>query len=77
MILPIAAFQVTDLFALVPLTAAENCAVSPVDIELVPGDTVTELMTGSATVTVAEADFVASALLVAVTVTVLAVAAAV
>lgn len=65
------------MFALVPLTAAENCAVSPVDNELVPGDTVTEFTTGSARVTVAEADFVASALLVAVIVTVPAVAAAV
>jgi|KBSMisStandDraft_5_1062788.scaffolds.fasta_scaffold1488991_1 hypothetical protein len=74
---PSAAFQVTDLFVLVPLTVAVNCAVPPVANEVVAGETLTELMTGAATVMVAEADFVASALLVAVTVAVPAVAAAV
>ena len=68
--MPSAAFQVTALFGFVPLTDAVNCAVPPVVSKAVPGETLTEVMTESTTVMVAEADFVLSALLVAVTVSV-------
>ena len=51
---------------LVPVTVAENCCVPPVRSEADVGDT--EIATGAATVTVAEADLVVSAALVAVTV---------
>ena len=63
--LPAAADQVTAVL-LVPVTVAENCCVPPVWSEADVGDT--EIATGVATVTVAEADLVVSAALVAVTV---------
>ena len=63
--LPAVADQVTAVL-LVPVTVAENCCVPPVRSEADVGDT--EIATGAATVTVAEADLVVSAALVAVTV---------
>ena len=63
--LPAVADQVTAVL-LVPVTVAENCCVPPVGSEADVGDT--EITTGAATVTVAEADLVVSAALVAVTV---------
>ena len=63
--LPAATDQVTAVL-LVPVTVAENCCVPPVRSEADVGDT--EIATGAATVTVAEADLVVSAALVAVTV---------
>ena len=75
--MPRAAFHVTDLFVFVPLTVALNCAVPPVASDDVAGETVTELITGVAIVTIAEADLVVSATLVAVTVAVPAVVGAV
>jgi len=74
---PETAFQVTDLSVTVPATDAENCTVPPVRAEAVAGETLTALTTDAVTVTVAEADFVLSALLVAVMVSVPAVADAV
>lgn len=64
------AFQVTDLSETVPFTVTLKVSVLPVVVEVVAGDTVTEVMVGAVTVTVAEADFVVSATLVAVTVSV-------
>jgi hypothetical protein len=57
--------QVT-LVLLVPVTVAVNCWVPPVARDADLGDT--EITTGAETVTVAEADWVVSAALVAVTV---------
>lgn len=70
MIVPAEAFHVTDLSAIVPATVAENCCAPLVRIEAVAGEMLTELTTGAAMVTATEADFVLSALLVAVTVSV-------
>jgi hypothetical protein len=80
--LPKEAFQVTALSELVPCTLAVNCSVPPVAADVEAGDTVTEVTVGfggsaAVTVTVAEADFVGSATLVAVTVAVPALAGAV
>lgn len=63
-IVPPVALQVTAVFV-VPVTDAENCCVPPVNNEAVVGviETPTEV-----TVTVAEADLVVSATLVALTV---------
>jgi hypothetical protein len=63
---PLVADQVT-LVLLLPLTLAVNCWVPPVNIEADTGEMVTAT-TGTLTVTVAEADLVESAALVAVTV---------
>lgn len=66
MTVPPVAVHVTDVFEL-PVTVAMNCWVVPVCMEGLVG--VTETLTaGAVTVTVAEADFVLSAALVAVTV---------
>ena len=73
-IVPPVAVQVTAVLV-VPLTVAVNCCVPPVVSEAVVGLIATA--TGTVTVTVAEADFVVSATLVAVTVYVPAVAGAV
>ena len=62
--LPAAADQVTAAL-LVPVTVAENCCVPPVWSDADVGDI--ETATGAATVTLAEADLVVSAALVAVT----------
>lgn len=59
------AVHVTDVFVL-PETLALNCCVPPATIDTVVG--VTEIATGTETVTVAEADLVVSATLVAFTV---------
>lgn len=64
-IVPPVALQLTPVFV-VPVTVAENCCVAPVRIEAEVGFTETEI--GAETVTVAEADLVLSATLVAVTV---------
>lgn len=72
MIVPDTAFQVTAVFD-VPVTMAVNCCVAPVCTEIELGETVTPIGAGGAvvvTVTVAVPDFVVSATLVAVTVTV-------
>jgi hypothetical protein len=77
-ILPRAAFHVTDLSETVPCTLAAKVNVPPVDAEAEPGVTVTEVTTGlgggvvgaAVIVTVAVPDLVESALLVAVTVSV-------
>jgi hypothetical protein len=59
---PWAAFQVTDLLVTVPAMVAVNCAVALVITEAVDGETVTEVTTnGAVTVTLAEADLVLSA----------------
>src|SRR5215468_7083743 len=72
--LPRAAFQLTDLSVTVPCTVAANCSAPPVVVEPDAGDTVTDVTDGlggaAVTVTVADANFVGSALLVAVTVSV-------
>jgi hypothetical protein len=74
-IVPDAAFHVTDLSVTVPCTDAANCAVAPVLTEAVTGEIAIEVTVGVAgaaiTVTEVEADFVVSATLVAVTVSVL------
>ena len=87
--LPKVAFQVTALSEAVPWTEAANCKVPPVVTEVVAGETVTEVTTGLGAgagdgwgcapvmVMVAAADFVGSAVLVAVTVAVPEVAGAV
>jgi hypothetical protein len=64
--LPPVADQVTDVL-LLPVTPAVNVCVPPINIEAETGEMVTET-TGALTVTVAEADLVESAALVAVTV---------
>jgi hypothetical protein len=71
LIVPGDAFQLTDLFDALPCTVAVNWAVPPVATEVVAGVTETEVTLGAdpvVTVTVAEADLVVSATLVAVTV---------
>lgn len=65
--LPPVALQVTAVFV-VPVTLTENCCVPPVDTETVVGVIETATTGVDVTVTVAEADLVASAALVAVTV---------
>ncbi len=74
-IVPPVVVQVTAVLV-VPVTVAVNCWVAPVESGAVPGasDTAT---TAALTVTVADADFVESAALVAVTVKVPAVVGAV
>jgi hypothetical protein len=67
---PLAADQVTDLSVTVPCTVAENCCVPSARRLTFAGEMVTEVTVGALTVTVAAADFVGSATLVAVTVTV-------
>jgi hypothetical protein len=70
---PRCAIQVTDLLVVLPCTLAENCRVPSVAIEGVLGETLTELTAGvdvALMVTVAEADLVVSATLVAVMVAV-------
>ena len=62
---PAVANQVTDVFV-DPVTAAENCCVAPVRMVAELG--FMETATPATTVTVADADFVESATLVAVTV---------
>jgi hypothetical protein len=64
--LPPVADQVTEAL-LLPVTVAVNCWVPPVCIAAAVGEMVTAT-TGALTVTVAEADFVVSAALVAFTV---------
>ena len=73
MIVPDEAFHVTDVFELLPLTLAVNWTVPLVIAEVDVGESVMELTAGFAgadaeTVTVADADLVVSATLVAVTV---------
>ena len=63
---PAVAFQVTPVL-LVPLTVAVNCCLPPVPTAAEVGEIVTDT-TGALTFTVADADLVASATLVAVTV---------
>jgi hypothetical protein len=63
--LPAVADQVTAVL-LLPLTVAVNCCVPPVSSEVETGEI--DTATGALTVTVAEADLVLSATLVAVTV---------
>jgi hypothetical protein len=72
LMVPNAAFQVTDLLAAVPEIAEANCKVPPGVVEVDAGETATEFTTGvgAETVTVAEADWVGSATLVALTVSV-------
>ena len=69
-IVPSAAFQVTVWSEAVPCTVAPNGMVPPVTEEAVAGDTTTEVTPGvwleEATTTVALADFVGSATLVAI-----------
>jgi len=65
-ILPAVADQVTAVL-LLPLTAAVNCCVLLVRIDAEVGEMVTAT-TGALTVTLADADLVVSATLVAVTV---------
>ena len=60
-----------------PVTVAVNCCVPPVSIEAEVGEIVTETTEAALTVTVADADLVVSAALVAVTVYVPAVVGAV
>ena len=60
-----------------PLTVAVNCCVPPVDSDIEVGEIETDTTTGALTVTLAVADLVASAALVAFTVYVPAVAGAV
>lgn len=64
---PPVALQVTAVFV-VPLTEAVNCWVPPVCSAALLGVMETTIGAGALTVTVAEADFVLSAALVAVTV---------
>jgi len=64
-ILPAVADQVRAVL-LLPLTAAMNCCVPPVSMEAEVGEI--ETATGALTATVADADLVVSAALVAVTV---------
>ena len=74
--LPALAVQVTAGL-LLPVTVAVNCCVAPVISEAVAGAMETETTTGAVTVTVAAADLVGSATLVALTVKVPAVPGAV
>jgi hypothetical protein len=68
LIVPDEVFHVTDLLAALPCTAAVSCSVAAVFTEPLAGETETEDTAGAAAemVTVAEADFVGSATLVAV-----------
>jgi hypothetical protein len=85
--LPLDACHVTDLFVVEPCTVAVNESVPPVEVEAPAGVMVTDVTAGplggllgveaAATVTTADADFVGSATLVAVTVPVAAEAGAV
>jgi positive regulator of sigma E activity len=74
LMVPSAADQVTDLLEAVPWTVALNWAVPPVLTDVEAGETATEVTTGvtgaAVTVTLAEADLLVSATLVAVTVSV-------
>jgi hypothetical protein len=79
---PSSAFQVTDLFEVVPATLAENVNLPPVWSEVADGDTVTAETAGvgagaAVTVTLDVSDLVGSATLVAVTVSLPALAGAV
>ena len=65
--LPAVADQVTAVL-LLPLTVAVNCCVPLVKMEAEVGEIVTETTGAALTVTVAEADLVVSAALVAFTV---------
>ena len=65
--LPAAADQVTAVL-LVPVTLAANCCVPLVSSEAEVGEIVTDTTGAALTVTVADADLVVSAVLVAVTV---------
>ena len=65
--LPAVADQVTAVL-LLPLTVAVNCCVPPVNSEEEVGEIVIETTGGALTVTVAAADLVVSAALVAFTV---------
>jgi hypothetical protein len=69
--------QMTDLSATLPCTAAVNCCVASVRMFAVAGEIETPVTVGALTVTIADADFVLSARLVAVTVTLPAAAGAV
>ena len=68
LIVPAEVFQVTDLLEVVPWMVAVSCFVAPVTIEALTGVTEIEETAGGAAaiVTLAEADFVGSATLVAV-----------
>ena len=68
LIVPSDAFQVTDLFVTVPLTVAVNGSVPFVSDVAGSGDTTTDVTVRgvAVTVTLADADFVVSATLVAV-----------
>jgi hypothetical protein len=68
-IVPAVAVHVT-LVLLVPLTVAVNCCRPPVATVATAGETETDTFAGPTTVTVADADLVLSAALVAVTVSV-------
>ena len=74
MIVPKAAVQLTALLLALPCTVAENCTLPLVCAEVVAGETVTlvtvDVAPAAVTFTVADADFVVSATLVAVTVSV-------
>jgi hypothetical protein len=74
---PEAADHVTVLSETVPETVAENCEVPPVVTDIADGVMLTEFTTGAETVTLAVPDFVVSAALVAVIVSVPALAGAV
>jgi len=63
---PLVALQVTEVL-LEPVTLAVNCCVPPVESDAEPGLIVTATVCGALTVTVADADWVVSAALVAVT----------
>ena len=65
--LPPVADHVTAVL-LLPVTVAANCCVPPVSSDAETGETVTATTAGEVTVTVATADFVVSATLVALTV---------
>ena len=73
---PPVADQVTAVL-LLPVTVAVNCWMAPVISEALVGEMETETTTGAVTVTVAAADLVGSATLVALTVKVPAVPGAV
>ena len=68
LIVPFAALHVTEVSVAVPLTEAEKVALPPVETDVEAGEIEIDVIVGRPSVTVAEADFVLSALLVAVTV---------
>lgn len=72
LIVPFAALHVTEVSVAVPLTEAEKVALPPVETDVEAGEIEIDVIVGRPSVTVAEADFVLSALLVAVTLIVLA-----